>query len=64
MLVSADRQIHFTLFVVKADSGELVTFTQAIVDEVYIFICLHMKYSLVFISGRTYCSGAGCSKPV
>ncbi|CAB4011793.1 EF-hand calcium-binding domain-containing 7-like [Paramuricea clavata] len=28
-----DRQMDFTLFVVRADSGELVAFTQAIVDE-------------------------------
>jgi hypothetical protein len=39
MLVSADRQMDFTLFVVRADSGELVAFTQAIVDEVCINIC-------------------------
>lgn len=37
ILPSAGRQIDFTLFVVKAESGELVAFTQAIVNEVFIF---------------------------
>ena len=49
ILVLAGRQTDFTLLVLKADSGELVAFTQAIVDEVFFFY-LPMKRSRVFIS--------------